>query len=116
MSFLRIIGQYYKLIILGFSILLLSEECSESNITISFAPNPASDYTEMTISLVMDAIVNIGIYNSMGEMVKEVNRAAECKSGENKFQVDVHDLKNGVYLVRVVLDNLQKTEKLIIIR
>lgn len=116
MNICNSIKKRYLIILTCISILFIGEQCENPVGKISLAPNPAKEYTELTIELNTKAIVEINIYDSMGNLSKIVDSAKECLAGENKVQIDLHDLASGSYIIRLVSGQMRQTVKLIISR
>ena len=75
-------------------------------------PNPAQDILQ--IEFHTSHIKQLVIYDLSGEMVKEIN--LENYSALNTYQIQVDDLKNGIYFLRIDAQKYQITKKLIISR
>ncbi|MDA3891491.1 MAG: T9SS type A sorting domain-containing protein [Salinivirgaceae bacterium] len=78
-------------------------------------PNPANSYTRISYSLKQEGLVNISIYNISGKMVKVLLNSKQ-KSGEHIQQIDLSDLENGVYYLRLNKNENNNTAKIIIMR
>lgn len=73
-------------------------------------PNPAS--SKITISGMSGRVIELSIHNIIGQRVKTFNSI----SGEYIREVEINDLPNGVYLVRVKGDNLDQTVRFVVSR
>jgi len=91
--------------------MLLSNVSSLTNISLAelntvkclIFPNPS---TKITNIISDKTIKSASIYSLSGQKVKEV--------GSNFTNINVSDLQNGVYLVKIVAEGYENTEKLII--
>jgi hypothetical protein len=82
----------------------LSEVKNEN--LISVQPNPAND--NITIKLANAEAVNVNIFSVSGELIKDV------RINNSTTTVDVSDLSNGIYFVKVLSKEINQTTKLII--
>jgi len=81
-------------------------EMSENNINLY--PNPAKDHVNIEFATGNDYSANVTIFDAQGRIVME-----EIISGGNT-QINVSNLKQGVYIVRITTSNNNKTVKLVI--
>ena len=75
-------------------------------------PNPANGKATLSIDLLQDENVSIKVYNTIGQLMKEVN--AQANSGENKIDLDLNGLTAGVYMVKVNAGKTTSTKKIIV--
>ena len=77
-------------------------------------PNPAKDYFIMKSAIQTMEPVRIKIYSSNSEIIKtqEINNF----SGNNEFLINVKNLPSGSYYINVSTENLNCTQKLLILR
>lgn len=75
------------------------------------APNPVQTETSVPFSLTSRANVRIDLFDSRGELVKNLvdNRYVE---GNYSYKLSTDDLTNGVYLVRMIANDQVYTSKL----
>jgi hypothetical protein len=73
-----------------------------NNNSFSFYPNPIKDILNLSYS---KNITNVAVYNLLGQqvIVKTVN--------ENQSQIDMSNLSDGTYMVKITADNQVKTIK-----
>ena len=89
------------------------DEIIEPKETFSIYPNPAKDNFAIDISLKNKAKVNIVIYNSAGERVKELmNEKVEGTRYTKLFNNKTLGLSNGMYIVKVIIDGKEFAQKL----
>lgn len=77
-------------------------------------PNPAADLTTLTVTNNDEAVINIAINDMTGRMV--ASSVHRINAGENKIQLDLTKLPEGVYFYTVSKSNESLTRKLIIKR
>ncbi|MCW3077854.1 MAG: hypothetical protein JWO32_2463 [Bacteroidetes bacterium] len=75
-------------------------------------PNPASQSAILSINMKDNALVNVDIYNTIGQQVKSSKHTAQV--GENNLNIDLSNLSAGIYLVNVKVGNATSTKKLIV--
>ena len=73
-------------------------------------PNPASDIVTLNLNNGLNADLTLNIYNVIGVLVK--NEILK----QNKRQINIGDLSNGIYLVEIKSKNFSEKQKLIIQR
>jgi hypothetical protein len=96
---------------LNYNTLISCETGPNENISlISSFPNPASGYITLNIDDVYRDGLKINIYNIRGEL------AVSETIKQNQRQIDIGDLSNGIYIVKIKSKNLYKTKKLIVQR
>jgi len=92
----------------------------ESNIVLDFVllqnyPNPFNPSTSIKYSISVDGIVNLSVYNLIGEKVATlVNEEKPAGSYEAKF--DAADLSSGIYFYKLQTNNFFETKKMILLR
>ncbi|MFM1874395.1 MAG: hypothetical protein RL266_132 [Bacteroidota bacterium] len=67
-------------------------------------PNPAADYATVSYRLVERAKVSLEVYNMLGSLVKTVTPGL-IFSGQKQTQLNVKDLQNGQYFVKLVVND-----------
>ncbi|MBN8640370.1 MAG: T9SS type A sorting domain-containing protein [Flavobacteriales bacterium] len=89
-------------IVNGTSTLSLEDYVYKDEVTI--APNPVIDFLNLSSA---NDIMSIEIYNMLGQqvLIKEINKT--------EVKIDVSQLKQGTYLIKVLSDNQQKTLKIV---
>ncbi|MFL5762601.1 MAG: M43 family zinc metalloprotease [Bacteroidia bacterium] len=83
--------------------------------SVSLYPNPADESTTLYYHMNTEANVKIEVMNVLGKKMMEVNKVAQ-PAGEYSIQISKNDLNlaDGIYMVRLSLDNQTITKKLII--
>lgn len=97
---------YFKPINISTSTLSINEPGPLSSITIY--PNPAKENFYVNIGNPENEEFSLTIFNAIGAVVKNE------KLKQNKQQINISGLSNGIYLVEVNSENIHMTEKLII--
>lgn len=77
---------------------------------IQIAPNPSSEFSNITISLIKEANVNVEIFNVNGAKVASKNYG--LLNGDLILPIQTNDLSSGLYLVKIMVDNFPTTLKL----
>ena len=81
-------------------------------ISFSVSPNPANDMVQLQMNRVESGDINVEFYNSLGTKVS--SRKLSNKNSNSVINVDVSDLKSGVYMMTIEVNNNQSTQRLII--
>ncbi len=95
--------------------------CAASNIeeqedllsALSLFPNPASNQITLTYTLHQTSQVSIQIFSNSGALVKSINEN-EIPSGKISQSIDILDLQEGIYYMRIMTENFVQTERFII--
>jgi Secretion system C-terminal sorting domain len=78
-------------------------------------PNPFNPTTNIKFSLPVSGLVNIKVYNAIGEQVAELmNRQMEA--GSYSIPFNATGLPNGVYLYKIDVNNFTSVKKMILIK
>ena len=80
----------------------------------SVYPNPTNGKSTVSFSLSENADVQLSVYNSLGQEVKQVYSGA-VKAGETNFNIEVANGSdpNGLYLIQLIVDGKIYTERLL---
>ena len=78
--------------------------------TYSIFPNPASDIITLNINDESNTDLTLNIYNGIGTLVK----SAILK--QNNRQINIGDLRNGIYIVSIKSKDFTESQRLIIQR
>lgn len=79
-------------------------------------PNPVSGNTaEMEFTIALDAHTNIGIFNSMGELVSEIANGM-MRSGNYSVQLPVSTLASGTYMIKLQSGPFSESTQLVIVK
>jgi hypothetical protein len=81
---------------------------------INIFPNPATNSFRIETLATAGELVEVGIYNLNGQLVKKDDDFHKQSNSSQNKQYDVSNLNNGIYFVKVISENISKTMKLII--
>jgi hypothetical protein len=86
-------------------------------------PNPFNPTTAINLNLVEDGIVTVKVFNMLGQEVATLADREEMFAGENEVTFDASSLSSGVYMYRVVVNNVengqvafQDTKKMMLVK
>lgn len=88
-------------------------EIKEVSISISASPNPFTAYTDLTFELVEGGLVDIYLYDILGNARKVVAHKTYFPSGKNRVRVDGADLQAGFYICEIQSGNRKGVMKLV---
>ena len=77
--------------------------------TVAVFPNPINSGDLLNINLKTDEQIEIELYSIIGKLIYSKNIV-----GSTSYTIDVGNLKNGVYLLRIKTDNASISKKIII--
>jgi hypothetical protein len=92
---------------------VLSVNQNEFENSISMYPNPASNQVNITRQSNNKPIDAINIYDISGKFVKSVDKN-QFSDASSRINIDVSDLSNGTYLVKINSGNLYTTKKMVV--
>jgi len=78
-------------------------------------PNPFNPLTTISFSIVANSHVKISIYNSLGELVKELVNS-NLDLGYHEVQLDGSKLASGVYFYRIQAGGFMDTKKMVLLK
>lgn len=82
--------------------------------TVNAFPNPATEYLEVAIESDEMMAVNVDLYNTAGVLAR--SNKMRLFGGENKLRLEVADLEQGMYILRVIPQITTRTNKALITR
>ena len=91
-----------------------AENTVASNSEIKIAPLPASDNVQITFTVAAASSTQIQIYSLNGQLL--LTQPLYALEGINITNTDVHSLKNGTYIVKVITNESVATNKMMIQR
>ena len=91
-----------------------TNEVTEISEKQSLYPNPASEFVYLNFNSATEAVVNIQIINSIGQLVKQL--PVNILNGHNQFKVQLADIRPGMYIIRINKGDLNITRKFVIAR
>ena len=89
----------------------VDEVLSSKDVTVY--PNPITNTANVDFSLYKNNEVNIGIFDILGKNVMNLYNG-EMMAGQNSVSMDVADLTEGIYFVKLQLNNEVITKKIMI--
>jgi len=84
------------------------EESKVQNSTFSIYPNPANNSITINYTGDLSQKTNIAIYNYLGQEIMQSNLQSKTST------INVSDITNGIYFVRVRTNKTQQVERLVI--
>jgi PKD repeat protein len=90
-------------------------EHSLDEASVSLYPNPTEESSTLYYHLSKEGDVKIELIDVLGKKMMEMNKVAQA-SGEYSIQISKNELQlvNGIYLVKISIDNQSITKKLVI--
>ncbi|MFV0501763.1 MAG: T9SS type A sorting domain-containing protein [Bacteroidales bacterium] len=87
------------------------EEVENNDISVSIYPNPASNFANIKAEGV-NGNAKIIIFNEIGKQIQSIN--ASSVNGVIEKQIDTKKYEKGVYLVKIISEGIETSQKLII--
>jgi PKD repeat protein len=87
---------------------------AEDRKNIKVYPNPTSNSLSVQFALDKNANYSIDLIDLKGSLVNRLDKGRSSKKDEYLRQFDVSGLKSGLYLLRIVIDKVVSTEKIMI--
>ena len=78
-------------------------------------PNPAVNNTVIEFSIPKASLVDMSLYNAMGKKVKDILKE-DLSVGSYRINVDLTDLKSGIYFYRIEYENKQRSMKMLVVK
>ena len=79
-------------------------------------PNPFNPVTEISFDLPKATYVTIEIYDITGDKVIQLVKNMTYIAGHHKIKWDASNNPGGIYFYRIITDDFQKTNKMILIK
>lgn len=80
--------------------------------SVNIFPNPATDKATLALLISKQENVTVTMFNMLGSEV--YSNALELEKGIHNIDLNVANLQNGIYFVKVMVGNKEKTQKLTI--
>lgn len=87
-------------------------ELQKEEVQFSLYPNPTSQKCFVELDVTLSANLEILVLNYLGQIVKQKNYRSQF--GKNKIELDLTNIKTGIYFVSIKSGNGTSTKKLII--
>lgn len=88
------------------------DEANQLDAILQMYPNPASDYTTLTINLNQESVVEVNVLDMNGKSLKSRNYGS--MNGASTIQIPTVDLAKGVYVVEVSVNNIATRKTLVV--
>lgn len=97
------------------TIIGLTENIARINQTTSLRayPNPANSTTTLEYNLAEASNVTLQVYDMNGRQISSIDKGRQS-SGQHSIQMNVQNLKNGIYMIRIITNKSTNTTKLIV--
>jgi hypothetical protein len=82
------------------------------NVEVSLFPNPAKSDLRVQLNLTEPTIIEFSIMDLVGQTL--LNENLNASAGLNNFKINLSNLANGIYMVKLKNENSSYTKKLII--
>ncbi len=79
-------------------------------------PNPTVEKFNVDLSLSKTAQVSIDIFDATGKFIKTLMNDESKESGQHVLEVDISDLLNGVYNIKITIDDSVIDKRLIVLK
>jgi len=83
---------------------------------LELSPNPAADKTMIEIRDIQPGIISLKLLALEGNLIKEILGGYTIESGTYKYELDVTQLKTGIYLISLESREGIENKRLIIVR
>lgn len=84
----------------------------ERELDLSVAPNPTTSSTTVTMNLMDDATVEMEVMDVLGRDARKV-LSRDLSNGTHKFDIDLSSYADGVYYLRIFVDNNMVVKKIV---
>ncbi len=79
---------------------------------VKIVPNPVVDNCYIDINLNDNASLTVILYNSLGQVEKVLLQNSESAKGIKKIEADLTDLRSGIYLLSIKMQDKTITKML----
>lgn len=83
------------------------------NQIINIFPNPADNQVQISLNLEAPTIVEINIFDKNGNIIKSI-LSEKAEAGIYSKSININDLENGMYLIKVKAGDFESIERVII--
>jgi len=94
---------------------LATENLSDIN-HIDLSPNPAQGFSTLLLDLKKSATVSIELIDITENVAEMAIQNQVIAAGENKIDINTSYVPNGIYMVKINVDNEVITKKLVVVR
>lgn len=78
------------------------------------APNPASQQVKVGFTLVYDGKIDLSLYDLSGRLTKKYINKQLYNTGLHTFDIDVSDIRNGIYILSLEVNGKVSSQKLMV--
>jgi hypothetical protein len=82
------------------------------NLEMNIFPNPVTHAVNVEFTLKTNNQVNLQLYDELGKLVKRIKKG-NYTIGNNKIQLEMGNLKSGIYFITLSIDEEQFTQQII---
>ncbi len=93
----------------------VSSSYNQGFMVYSPAPNPSSDYTDLTFTLPRAAQAGVTLYSTLGTEVWR-SESATMSAGEQHIRIDTRHLPTGVYAYRLTVEGVSSVGRIVVVR
>jgi len=79
------------------------ESLMVKNLEMNIYPNPVTNSVNVEFTLKINSQVNLQLYDELGKLVKRIKKD-NYKIGKNKIQIEIGDLKSGIYFLSLSIE------------
>lgn len=92
------------------------ETFSKQDMDMKVYPNPSNGTSYLSFNLIEQADVDVKVYDVAGRLVKDLGRNNSTAAGTQIYSISKtgDNLSNGIYFVKILINNSLYTEKLIL--
>ena len=83
--------------------------------TLAISPNPAIYQTAISFELPRESIINVGLFNVNGQLVKHLT-SGEFTKGQHELRIQLQDLAAGMYYVQLQSSYAKTIQKIMVAR
>jgi hypothetical protein len=78
-------------------------------------PNPFNPSTTIKFSIAEESLVNLSVYNMLGEMIKDLKNEV-LKPGHYEIELNASDFASGIYFYHLKAGHYSQTKKMILLK
>ena len=90
------------------------EGMQEQQTTLNLMPNPARSTLFIQYEIANNSAVAINLFDVLGNRIMDIENSSNQAAGKYNLQIDIADVKPGIYLCRIISSKGMITKKLII--
>lgn len=90
----------------------LKENSTTNYLNFNMLPNPSNGNTQLNFYSLTNTFTQINVTDVSGKIIKSI--LVDSYAGENKINLNLNEVRSGLYFVSLILNNQKTTQKLII--